>query len=104
MGLYTAFGFGVYIVIGILSILLELAVWRQFELLGINFYITGAVSLAVGIVFAFLGTFTSIFVFHPQGGIVHFSILFRFPCFPDFCNGECLERSLIRIGVMSKGG
>ena len=46
---------GVYIVIGILSILLELAVRRQFELLGINFYITGAVSMAIGIVFAFFG-------------------------------------------------
>ena len=32
---------GVYIVIGMLSILLELAVRRQLELLGINFYITG---------------------------------------------------------------
>ncbi len=46
---------GVYIVIGVLSILLELVVRRQLELLGVNLYFTTALSLAVGIVFAFLG-------------------------------------------------
>ena len=46
---------GVYIVIGMLSILLELAVRRQLELLGINFYISASISLAIGIVFAFFG-------------------------------------------------
>ena len=46
---------GVYIFIGLLSILLELAVRRQFELMGVNLYVNGAVSLAIGIVFAFFG-------------------------------------------------
>ena len=46
---------GVYIIIGIFSILLELAVRRQLELLGINFYISASISLAIGIVFAFFG-------------------------------------------------
>ena len=46
---------GVYIIIGILSLLLELAVRRQLELLGTNFYISASLSLAIGIVFAFFG-------------------------------------------------
>ena len=46
---------GIYIVIGILSILLELGVRRQLELQGFNYYISTALSLAIGIVFAFFG-------------------------------------------------
>ena len=46
---------GVYIFIGILSLLLELAVRRQLELLGTNFYISASFSLSIGIVFAFFG-------------------------------------------------
>lgn len=46
---------GVYIVIGLLSILLELAVRRQLELLAVNLFLTTAISLILGILFAFLG-------------------------------------------------
>jgi pentose-5-phosphate-3-epimerase/putative flippase GtrA len=55
-GLYYRFRFlGMYVVIGMLSLMLELAVRSQFQYIGVHVYLATGISLGIGILLAFVG-------------------------------------------------
>ena len=97
-GLFYRFRFlGTYIIIGFLSIFLELMIQGYLDALGVHIYLSILVSLGVGILFAFFGNIFFNFKIPPirrNQAFIYFAVISLFSSFLQWTIAQILDESI----------